>query len=148
MKLTVRQLSVTFLIVVGIGVIGLFGANRIFKTNPKSRQAVFLTNGQVYFGYVQHPERQFVLLRGVYYLQVQQPLQQSKENESPQTQIQLIKLGNELHGPLDEMRINRDQILFIEDMKDDSKVNQAIGNFVTSGSGGATASPTPAPSPS
>jgi hypothetical protein len=49
--------------------------------------------------------------------------------ETPTANINLVKLGAELHGPTDEMRINRDHILFIEDLKDDSQVVQGIKRF-------------------
>ncbi len=114
------------------------------SSSKKTRQAVFLTNGQVYFGYVSHSEAQYTLLKDIYYLQVQQPLQPPSGKDQQQPQISLVKLGNELHGPKDEMRINRDQILFFEDMKDDSKVNQAIADFIKNG-GTSQASPTPQP---
>lgn len=38
----------------------------------------------------------------------------------------LVKLGNELHGPEDKMSINLSQVLFVEDLKVDSKVVEAI----------------------
>jgi hypothetical protein len=41
----------------------------------------------------------------------------------------LIKLGGELHGPTDTMQINRDQILLIEDLRTDSNLVAAIGNY-------------------
>ena len=43
-----------------------------------------------------------------------------------QPEFTLIKLGGELHGPKDQMTINRNQILFIEELKADSKVVTAI----------------------
>ena len=89
-------------------------------------QAVFLTNGQVYFGKLYRENSAFPVLRNVYYLQVTQPPQPLQEGQTPPTNINLVKLGGELHGPQDEMRINRDQILFVEDMKADSKVVTAI----------------------
>lgn len=89
-------------------------------------QAVFLTNGQVYFGKLYREDSQFPVLRDVYYLQVTQPPQPIQPGQTPPTNINLVKLGGELHGPQDEMRINRDQILFVEDMKPDSRVVQAI----------------------
>ena len=90
-------------------------------------QAVFLSNGQVYFGSLSDEEgHQFIVLQNVFYLQVTQPPQPLKQGEVPPTNINLVKLGGELHGPTDEMRINRDQVLFIEDMKSDSRVTQAI----------------------
>src|SRR3989344_6810359 len=86
-------------------------------------QAVFLSNNQVYFGKLAPAGKNFVKLTDIFYLQVAQPLQPS----GPASNINLIKLGNELHGPADAMQINRDHILFIEDLKSDSQVVQAIG---------------------
>lgn len=95
-------------------------------------QAVFLSSGQVYFGQVLNPNSSYVILRDVYYLQVNQVLQpaQGKETSEPQQALSLAKLGlSELHKPKDEMRINRDHIVFIEDMRNDSAVVQAIENY-------------------
>jgi len=38
----------------------------------------------------------------------------------------VIKLGGEVHGPQDRMQINRQHILFVENLQDESKVVQAI----------------------
>lgn len=112
----------------------------------KSYQAVFLTNGQVYFGKVANEGSNPVVVHDIYYLQLQRQIQPKPEGEEKdkqaQPQVQLVKLGNELHGPKDEMRINRDQILFIEDLKDDGRVVKAIKDFQANGS------QTPSPSPS
>lgn len=95
-------------------------------------QAVFVTNGQVYFGKVSGEDKQYVSLSDVYYLVLKQPLQNQKEGED-QNQDQakpgysLIKLGKEMHGPT-SMSISRDQILFIENLADDSKVVSAINS--------------------
>ena len=99
-------------------------------------QATFLTNGQVYFGQVQDERSDPVIIRDIYYLQVRQPLQQAIEGQAipQQPELSLVKLGNELHGPFDEMRINRDHILFIEDLKDSGKVVEAIKSHKASGS--------------
>lgn len=91
-------------------------------------KAVFLSNGQVYFGKIQSEQGQYVKLREVFYLQVQQPVQPSS-GDQPVQNIALIKLGDELHGPTDEMRLNRDHVLFIENMKDDAQIVQKITEF-------------------
>lgn len=102
---------------------------------PKSGeyQAVFLTNGQVYFGKLAEDGDRYIKLTDIYYLQVNQPQiqgsQQTTQQAQQQPQLQLVKLGNELHGPVDEMHINRDQVLFFEDMKADGKVAQAIKEY-------------------
>jgi hypothetical protein len=91
-------------------------------------QAVFMTNGQVYFGKLSDPTRSYAKLTDVYYLQVQQSVQPATdENES--SQVSLTKLGSELHGPTDKMHISRDQILFWENLKDDSTVVKAIKEY-------------------
>jgi len=98
----------------------------------KDYQAIFLTNGQVYFGQVSKQNKAEVVVSDIYYLQVTTPLQQTAEGQeqaNPQGELSLVKLGNELHGPTDSMFINRDQVLFIEDLKDDSNVVQAIVNY-------------------
>jgi hypothetical protein len=95
-------------------------------------QAVFLTNGQVYFGKLSGASGESMQLTDVYYLQVQQDVQgesgdqaQTEENKD-QSQVSLAKLGSELHGPEDAMQINRDQVLFWENLTDNSKVVTAI----------------------
>ena len=90
-------------------------------------QAVFLDNGQVYFGKVVNPHSDYVLLKDIYYIQLKQGLQsQQEDGTTAPPDITLIKLGKELHGPQDEMYITKEHVLFIENLKDDSKVLQAI----------------------
>jgi hypothetical protein len=93
-------------------------------------QALFLTNGQVYFGKLSNVDDKYVKLTDIYYLQVQQtvqPAQQQQQNaNNANPQVSLAKLGSELHGPEDTMLVNRDQVLFWENIKDDGKVVQAI----------------------
>lgn len=88
-----------------------------------------MTNGQVYFGKLYRENSQYPILKDIYYLQVTQPPQPLQEGQTPPANVNLVKLGAELHGPQDEMRINRDNILFIEDLKSDSRVLQAIEQF-------------------
>jgi flagellar basal body-associated protein FliL len=103
---------------------------------PSGYQAVFLTNGQVYFGKLYQPDSDYPVLTDIYYLQVVTPPLQGNQqagqatSSTQQPQISLVKLGNELHGPVDEMHIARSQILFYEDMKTDSQVYKAIEAYV------------------
>jgi len=91
-------------------------------------QAVFLSNGQVYFCHLSNVNKEFMDCNDIYYLQVQSSVQpdNSKTNNNQNPQVSLAKLGNELHGPEDHMAINRDQVLFWENLKDSGKVVQAI----------------------
>src|SRR5687768_4135344 len=145
MKMSLGQFLVLIIVILAVAGAAIYGITQVKgQGGGKTRQAVFLTNGQVYFGYVSRENNKTVTVKDIYYLQVQQPLQPPKDNEQQQPQISLVKLGNELHGPVDEMRINREHILFIEDMKNDSKVNQAISEFIKNGGKTPAATPSPA----
>ena len=97
-------------------------------------QAVFLSNGQVYFGKLSGMTASYATLKDIYYLQVTTPpagdaSQLNQQQAQQQQQLSLVKLGEELHGPVDEMKINRDQVLFYEDIKEDGRVMQAIREY-------------------
>jgi hypothetical protein len=97
------------------------------------KQAVFLTNGQVYFGEIKSVNSKFLDLRGIYYLNVNQqvqPNQEDSKNAQAQNNITLVKLGCELHGPLDQMVINREQVTFWENLRDDGQVAKAVAEWV------------------
>ena len=98
-------------------------------------QAVFLSNGQVYFGKVADKTKDSIVLNNIYYLQVvTKPLQRTAEGETAaaegQQELTLIKLGNELHGPTDRMVINREHVLLTEALRGDSRVVQAIDQYL------------------
>lgn len=94
-----------------------------FPTVPGSKwQAVFLTNNQVYFGRLQNHNRKYVALKSVYYLQAQQPVQSGQ----PPANLNIVKLGSEIHGPEEIIFISKDQILFWENLKSDSQVVRGI----------------------
>jgi hypothetical protein len=126
------------LLILVIALVWLFGQKLYVGMKTKGYQAVFLTNGQVYFGKVS-ANGNWVKLTDIYYLQANDNLQQAATADqsknanpsgtttaNPQNQIQLVKLGSELHGPEDVMYIEKDKVLFWENMKDDSQVVQAI----------------------
>lgn len=113
---------------------GSYGTIKDSGANISDYSAVFLTNGQVYFGKITSISSDQIDLRDIFYLQVNQALQPDNNTKatpspSPSPDIQLIKLGNELHGPNDRMLINRNQVIFTESLKNDSKVVKAILDF-------------------
>ena len=95
-------------------------------------QAVFLSNGQVYFGKVADANQQTLVLEDIYYLRSAKNLQLSEDQAAASTEadnFSLVKLGGEIHGPEDRMSINLSQVLFVEDLKPDSKVVEAIAAY-------------------
>lgn len=101
-----------------------FAAGSFVFQNLFYWRAVFLVNNQVYFGKLWYvPFWPTARLSDIYYLQVSQVQPGSSQDSS---NIQIIKLGNEIHGPKDKMIIPVSQILFWEDLRKDSPVVKAI----------------------
>lgn len=100
--------------------------------NKSAEQAVFLTNGQVYFGKIKAINKQYISLESIYYLNVNQQVQpnQSGNNSSANQSVSLVKLGCELHGPMDRMVINHEQVTFWENLKGSGQVTKAIDTWV------------------
>ena len=95
-------------------------------------QAVFFTDGQIYYGKLTVlNERQYKLTNVFYILSQNENKTANADGETAETQnnAQLIKMGNELHGPEDAMMINRDHVLFYENLKPDGKVTQTINQY-------------------
>jgi hypothetical protein len=80
-------------------------------------QAIFLTNGQTYFGRYLDRLGPYVKLDNAFYIQ-----QQAAQQEGQQGDLKLVRRGSELHEPDPEMLIPKDAILFIEDLRSDSQV--------------------------
>ena len=99
-------------------------------------QALFLSNGEVYFGKLDTVDDDYLTLEDIYYLRVTPTLQQSTEVdaagnsilvENPnEPQINLVKLGNELHGPEDRMVVPLTSVIYWENLSEDGQVSVAI----------------------
>jgi len=108
------------------------GKNSGAAIDKSKYQAVFFTNGQVYFGKLSTMNDSYLKLTDIYYLQTQSDSNSEanpQETSSDQSDVQLVKLGKEIHGPEDEMIISKDQLLFYENIKADGKVGQSIESY-------------------
>lgn len=110
-------------------IFGRFTTREARYVNEDKMQAVFLDGGQVYFGKIRAMNPSYIGMSNIYYLRVNQQVQ-PKQGETAQQDISLVKLGCELHGPTDEMFINRSKILFWENLKADSQVAKAVENYI------------------
>jgi hypothetical protein len=119
-----RRIIALIVIALGLCIIFLNGRHDL-PTDSSRWQAVFLEDGQVYFGRLSSYNQRFALLDQVYYLKLSSGLQQGAASELG-GQLNLIKLGGEAHGPEGKMYIAKDNILFVENLKDDSAVVRAI----------------------
>jgi hypothetical protein len=82
--------------------------------------AVFLEDGQAYFGHLdENALTGTLVLRDVYYLQ-------DARNSTADYAVALVKRGTEVHEPVSEMRIRREKVLAVERVSVDSPVAKAI----------------------
>lgn len=101
-----------------LGNASLFAPGAAEVIDRGAYQAVFLTSGSTYFGKVEPEGDDWLLLTEVYYLA-----------SSGDSGTQLIKRGSEPQGPREPMIIPTGQVLFIENLRDDSDVVTAIRRF-------------------
>ena len=100
------------------GISTLFAPSAAELIERNLYQAVFLANGSTYFGKLQEQGSDWFVLSDVFYISV-----------SDQSGTQLIKRGTEPQGPKEPMIISRQQVLFIENMRDDSDIVALIKKF-------------------
>lgn len=89
-------------------------------------QAVFLNTGQVYFGNIRSLNSKYFVVTNIYYLQTSNA---AGAEAGANSSVSLVKLGCELHEPLDQMVINRDQVTFWENLGDNGQVAKAVATF-------------------
>ena len=116
-----KQKYIPLVFVTAIIFVGLMWLFQKSRTPDTKYIAVFLNNNQVYFGQQLFSFNSFLTLKNVYYLKANMT-----DTASPSAQLTLVKLGEELHAPTDEIKINRSQIIFIEEMKSKGTIMDAI----------------------
>ena len=122
-----RNLSLPFIgrIVLAVAVfVGAFAFVEWWDFVPPSvggarYQAVFLSNGQTYFGHYVDRLGPYAKIENAFYIQ-QTPA--ANENEAPTSKI--VRRGNEFHNPEPFVLLPKTAILFVEDLRTDSSVAQ------------------------
>ena len=112
------------IILLGVLVYATLGNKSDSIKNPYS--AVFLRTGDMYFGKLSRFPK--LALSDVWYLQV--------STQEDQTGFNLAKFSDAIFGPKDKMEINRENVVWISKLQDDSQVvtfilqskNQALQN--------------------
>ncbi len=123
--------SLTGLVVALTFLLGVGGDSQMKAVAKPNYQAVFLNNGQVYFGNIKNIGANTFDLQNIYYLQTNgtTTAAAATANTATDSNVSLVKLGCELHGPYDRMIINSEQITFWENLRDDSQVVKAIADY-------------------
>lgn len=92
------------------------------RIDSKKYQIVYLNNGQMYFGKLQNVDGAYLYMTSPYTTQATS----SHESADDQTQTTIIKVSNQLYGPEDSIAIRASEVSFWQNLRDDSKVSQAI----------------------
>lgn len=95
--------------------------------NTDRFQAVFLTGGQVYFGRIDSINKKHLQLSNIFYLRTSTQVQPNSADSTTTPPPELVPLGCELHRPQNQMQINREQVIFWENLQDESDANTVPG---------------------
>lgn len=81
-------------------------------------QAVFLANGQTFFGRYYDRIGPYVKVVDPYYIQTTP----DPNDSSKPADVRVVRRGSELHAPLPEMLVPKSSVLFVEDLTETSPI--------------------------
>ncbi|MBI4090415.1 MAG: hypothetical protein HY422_00120 [Candidatus Komeilibacteria bacterium] len=124
----IRGLVLTLVLASLAGYAG-YAVSKPRTANPQKYHAVFLNTGQVYFGTIQSEDASNLVLSNVFYIQtIDRTIPPTEEGGVTSTvpQQQLVMKGDEPYAPSNTIRINRSQIVVVEDLTEQSQILQQI----------------------
>ena len=98
--------------------------------NKDNEQAVLLTSGQVYFGKIKTVNKEYLELQHVFYYSNSDSSVPVNLN-TQQGSVAVTKMGCEPHAPADRMVINRDQVVYWENLQPAGQVSKKIAEWMT-----------------
>jgi hypothetical protein len=102
--------------------------SEVLGLNTEGYSAVFLVNGQVYFGKIVANSQFELQLEDVFFLRVDEPSLSGEEEQQASSEplLSLVQRSKSLHKPIDPMTLNKSQVILIEPLAADSEVIEAI----------------------
>lgn len=120
-------LMLTFAIIIIGGIAAYtFLLPRGERINSDGIQVVYMSSGQAYFGNLRNIDGPYLVLETPYTAQNVIPKSEESSSESQQSSTTLLKVSQQQYGPEDVMSLKSDQVLFWQNLRNDSKVVQAI----------------------
>jgi hypothetical protein len=95
------------------------------RINSGGYQVVYMSSGQVFFGKLQNPGGDYLVLKQPYTAQNVTPVGEAAPKDK-QVSTTLLKVSQQTYGPEDVMSLKSDQVLFWQNLRADSKVTKAI----------------------
>lgn len=122
-------LAITAVVVSVVGVVWLmqqlYQAN-LQRIDTSKYQVVYLVNGQAYFGKLQNTSGDFLVVKSPYIAQSVESVGEDTSKTAGSTQTTILKVTDQVYGPDDSIAIKSSQVAFWQNLRDDSKVTQAI----------------------
>ena len=120
--------AVLVLLAAGAALAAFWLISSTVKNKPQSidsskYQVVSLVTGQVYFGKLQNSTGEYLTLTTPF---IERVVAAEKQDAVAPAQTTLIKVRDQTYGPEDSIAIRADQVAFWQNLRDDSKVTQAI----------------------
>lgn len=112
------------IIALGVVVGGSVLLRRGEQINKNGYQVVYMSSGQAYFGKLRNTSGDYLVIDTPYSAQDVKP----DSETTAQSSTTLLKVSQQQYGPEDAMSLKSDQVLFWQNLRDDSKVAQAIKN--------------------
>lgn len=130
--IAVIVVAAVLLVVVGFFVIRFF--SNTTQIEADKYQFIKLSNNEEYYGKLAVIDSNTLQLTDIFYIKSQDDSstkddKDKKTTAQDQNNLQLIKLGSEVHGPEDKMIINRSQVMFYINLRPDGKVSQTIDQY-------------------
>lgn len=98
----------------------LYVAN-LQRIDASKYQVVYLVNGQAYFGKLQNVNGDYLVIKSPYTAQAVKGSETSADETTT-----LLRVKDQVYGPEDSIAIKSSQVTFWQNLRDDSKVTQAI----------------------
>ena len=110
-------------VIIVILLLPVLSQQRSQKIDPTKYQVVSLVTGQVYFGKLQNSTGEYLTLTSPF---TERAAPVEKADSATPSQTILIKVHDQTYGPDDSIAVRADQVIFWQNLRDDSKVTQAI----------------------
>lgn len=116
------------IVLVAAVIVWWFTLRPVSQVDKDKYQIVYMTTGQAYFGKLVSTSGDFFVLENVYVTQADDLPADATEaqKQAIEENTSLVKVTNQVYGPDDQMQLRASNVLFWQNLSEDSKVAQAI----------------------
>lgn len=108
----------------GLGVGNCKGKAAAGPAGGEPYYAVALTTGSLFFAHLKGEDAQYLYLSDVHYFQRSAPDPSDKKGGAPN--LTLVRQASDLYAPKDELKLSRNQLLYYQELREDSPVVKSI----------------------